>query len=169
MTAKDTLHVMHPRAAGIDARRMQVTATARIARENADAEIRTREFSALPGGPASLAGRLRGHGVTAAAMEGAGVYRETACDAVAGTGATPLLLHARHVRQINNSLSFCPHRAVCRGSLSLARLSRTSGSGRRMPAARFRRGGSCRRSARNGFADSGLDAGSGHVLRHGAG
>ncbi len=100
MIAKDTLHVMHPRAAGIDVHKMQVTATVRIARESADAEIHTREFSALPSGLAALAGWLRGHGVTAAAMEGTGVYWETVYDAVAGTGATPLLLHAQHVRQI---------------------------------------------------------------------
>lgn len=100
MTAEDTLHVMHPRAAGIDVHRMQVTATARIARESADAEIRTRESSALPNGLAAPAGWLRGHGVTAAATEGAGVYWETVYGAVAGTGATPLPPHARHVRRI---------------------------------------------------------------------
>jgi len=86
MTAEDTLHVIHPRAAGTGARRMRVTATVRTARKDADAEVRARESGALPGGPAALAGWLRDHGVTAAAMEGTGVYRETACDTVAGPG-----------------------------------------------------------------------------------
>ena len=166
---EDSLHVVHPRAAGLDVHKMAITATIRLARPGETASTETREFTALPSGIAAMAGWLASEGVDAALMEGTGIYWEAPFDALAEAGIRPMLVHAQQVKQINNSLSFCPHRAVCRGSLSLARLSRTSGSGRRMPAARFRRGGSCRRSARNGFADSGLDAGSGHVLRHGAG
>ena len=95
MIEKDSLHVIHPRAAGIDVHRMQLTATVRIARPNADADVHTQEFTALPHGLAALAGWLRSHGVTAAAMEGTGVYWETVYDAVAEAGVTPLLLHAQ--------------------------------------------------------------------------
>ena len=100
MIATDTLHVIHPCAAGIDVHKMQVTATVRIARANADAQIHNKEFSALPCGLAALADWLRAHGVTAAAMEGTGVYWETVFDTVAEAGITPLLLHAQHVKQI---------------------------------------------------------------------
>ena len=79
---------------------MQVTATVRIARANADAQIHNKEFSALPCGLAALADWLRAHGVTAAAMEGTGVYWETVFDTIAEAGITPLLLHAQHVKQI---------------------------------------------------------------------
>ena len=100
MIGKDALHVIHPCAAGIDVHKMQVTATVRIARGNADAEIHTREFSALPRGLSELADWLRDHGATAAAMEGTGVYWEAVFDTVAGAGIKPLLLHAQHVKQL---------------------------------------------------------------------
>ena len=79
---------------------MQVTAMVRIARANADARIHNKEFSALPCGLAALADWLRAHGVTAAALEGTGVCRETVFDTIAEAGITPLLLHAQHVKQI---------------------------------------------------------------------
>lgn len=100
MIEKDALHVIHPCAAGIDVHKMQVTATVRIARGKADAEIHTREFSALPRGLSELADWLRDHGATAAAMEGTGVYWEAVFDTVAGAGIKPLLLHAQHVKQL---------------------------------------------------------------------
>ncbi len=95
MTAKGTLHAVRPRAAGTDVHRMQVTATVRTARKDAGAEVRTRGSGALPGGPATLAGRRRDRGVTAAATEGAGVCRETACDTVAEAGAPAAARAAR--------------------------------------------------------------------------
>ena len=49
MMATDTLNVIHRCAAGIDVHKMQFTATVRIARENADAQIHSQEFSALTG------------------------------------------------------------------------------------------------------------------------
>ena len=100
MIEKDALHVIHPCAAGIDVHKMQVTATVRIARGKADAEIHTREFSALPRGLSELADWLRDHGATAAAMEGTGVYWEAVFDTVAVAGIRPLLLHAQHVKQL---------------------------------------------------------------------
>ena len=100
MIEKDTLHVIHACAASIDVHKMQVTATVRIARGKADAQIHTREFSALPSGLAELADWLAGSGATAAAMEGTGVHWEAVFDAVAEAGILPLLLHAQHVKQI---------------------------------------------------------------------
>ena len=46
----DTMHVVHPRAAGLDVHKMQITATVRLACRNTDAEMFTRVFSALPSG-----------------------------------------------------------------------------------------------------------------------
>ncbi len=100
MIEKDKLNVIHSRAAGLDVHKMQVTATVRIARPGADSERITKESSTLPSGLADLSAWLSEHGVTAAAMEGTGVYWEAVFDAVADAGAEPLLLHAQHVKQI---------------------------------------------------------------------
>ena len=55
MLAKDKLNVIHPCATGIDVHKMQVTATIRRARQNADADTETRKFNALRSGLAKLA------------------------------------------------------------------------------------------------------------------
>ncbi len=78
MPGKDRPDVIHSRAAGLDVHGTQVTATVRIARAAADPERLTKGFS-------TLSDWLRGHGVTAAAMEGTGVCREAVSDA----GAEP--------------------------------------------------------------------------------
>lgn len=54
---------------------MVITASVRIGEAaGGEARCETRQFSALPGGLAALVGWLCGHGVTAAGMEGTGVY-----------------------------------------------------------------------------------------------
>ena len=65
MVHTDTMHVVHPRAAGLDVHKMQITATVRLARRNTDAEMFTRVFSALPSGLEALASWLLDHRVTA--------------------------------------------------------------------------------------------------------
>ena len=169
MVLTDTMHVIHARAAGLDVHKMQITAAVRLARPSTEAQVFTRQFSALPSGLNALAQRLRAYEVGAAVMEGTGIYWEAPYQALEHAGIEVLLVHAQHVKQLNNSLSFCPYRAGCRGSLSLARFSRASSSSSRAPTAGLWKVGSRRRSARNGFADSGLDAGSGHLCRHGVG
>ena len=112
MISKDTLNVIHACAAGIDVHKMQVTATVRLARENADADVHTQEFSALPCGLAALSEWLVGHGATAAAMEGTGICQEAACDAVAAAGIEPLLRNRPHPR-IRPRLHRRPEGTVC--------------------------------------------------------
>ena len=54
------------------------------------------------GGLAALAVRLRAHGVTAAAMEGTGIYWEAPFDALAEAGIKPMPARARQVKKINS-------------------------------------------------------------------
>ncbi len=96
----DALNVIHANAAGLDVHKMQVTATARLARAGGEAEIHTETFSALPGGLAGLVAWLLGHGVGAAVMEATGVYWEVVFDALESAGIEPIVVHAQHVKQL---------------------------------------------------------------------
>ena len=100
METTDRMNVIHARAAGVDVHKMQLTATVRLARPDAQARTITRVFSALPSGIAALVDWLLAHDVAAAAMEATGIYWETVFDALAGAGVKPMLLHAQHVKQI---------------------------------------------------------------------
>lgn len=100
MVHTDTLNVIHARAAGLDVHKMQITATVRVARCGADAEVRTRTFSALPSGIEALVAWLLGHRVSAAVMEGTGIYWEAPYRALEAAGIGALLLHAQHVKQL---------------------------------------------------------------------
>ena len=165
----ESMHVVRPRAAGLDVHKMEITATVRLCEGEGEPMVETRCFSTLPSGLDEMVAWLSDHGVEAAVMEGTGVYWQAPFEVLEAAGIEAILVHAQQVKQLNNSLSFCPYRAGCRGSLSLARFSRIPGSSSRVPTARLWKVGSCRRSARNGFADSGLDVGSGHMCRHGVG
>ena len=96
----DELHVVHARAAGLDVHKMEITATVRLSGAGGPPAAETRRFEALPSGLRELAGWLRGHGVSAAAMEGTGVYWEAPHDALAEAGIEVQLLHAQQVRQL---------------------------------------------------------------------
>jgi len=100
MVPTDTMHVIHARAAGLDVHKMQITATVRVARPGTEAEVFTRQFSALPSGLAALVEWLRAHQVSAAVMEGTGVYWEAPYQALEHAGIEVLLVHAQHVKQI---------------------------------------------------------------------
>jgi len=100
MVRTDTMHVIHARAAGLDVHKMQITATVRVARPGAEAEVLTRQFSALPSGLDTLVDWLRGHEVSAAVMEGTGIYWEAPYQALEHAGIEALLVHAQHVKQI---------------------------------------------------------------------
>lgn len=100
MVHTDTLHVIHARAAGLDVHKMQITATVRLARAGADAQMRTRTFSALPSGLGELAAWLLKRRVSAAVMEATGIYWEAPYDALERAGIEVLLVHAQHVKQI---------------------------------------------------------------------
>ena len=97
---EDSLHVVHPRAAGLDVHKMAITATIRLARPGETASTETREFTALPSGIAAMAGWLASEGVEAALMEGTGIYWEAPFDALAEAGIRPMLVHAQQVKQI---------------------------------------------------------------------
>ena len=96
----DTLHVVHPRAAGIDVHKHQLTATVRVASGAGEPECETREFSALGPGLDALAAWLTSHGIEAAAMEGTGVYWRAPLDRLHEDGIEVQLLHAHQVKQL---------------------------------------------------------------------
>ena len=100
MNATDPLNVIHARAAGVDVHKMQLTATVRLAQPGDQAETFTQVFSALPSGITALVDWLLSHDVVAVAMEATGIYWETVYDTLAAVGVKPVLLHARHVKQI---------------------------------------------------------------------
>ena len=54
MPPNDTLNVVHPRAAGLDVHKMQITASVCLARPRGKPKIFTRTFSALPSGLSEL-------------------------------------------------------------------------------------------------------------------
>ena len=76
----DTMHVVHPRAAGLDIHKMAITATIRMARPGGVAVSETREFPALSSGLAAMTGWLLEKKVDAALMEGTGIYWEAPAD-----------------------------------------------------------------------------------------
>ena len=97
----DDLHVVEARAAGLDVHKMCITAAVRLY-EAATGVARAvvKEFSALPDGLRAMTDWLRAHGVTAAAMEGTGVYWKAPFEALEDAGIRPELFHAQHVKQI---------------------------------------------------------------------
>ena len=97
----DDMHVVCARAAGLDVHKMHVTATVRLcAAGSGPARTATREFSALPDGLRAMTEWLCGHGVTAAAMEGTGVYWKAPFEALEDAGIQADLHHAQQVKQI---------------------------------------------------------------------
>ena len=97
----DDMHVVCPRAAGLDVHKMCITAAVRLCEAGGGpARTAVREFSALPDGLRAMTDWLRGHGVTAATMEGTGVYWKAPFEALEEAGIHADLLHAQHVRQI---------------------------------------------------------------------
>lgn len=97
----DDLHVVHPRAAGLDVHKLQLTATVRLcAAPGVEPTCETRTFSALASGLDALVAWLVSHRVEAAALEGTGVYWQAPWRALTGAGIEVQLLHAQHVRQL---------------------------------------------------------------------
>ena len=95
----DAMHVAHARAAGLDVHKMQITASVRLC-EPGGLLAATRQFNALPGGLRDLTRWLREHRVTAAAMEGTGIFWKAPFEALEDAGIEPLLLHAAFVKQV---------------------------------------------------------------------
>ena len=97
----DSMHVAVPRAAGIDVHKMSVTASVRLCEPGlADPLVATDAFDTDPRSLASMCGWLCGHGVTAACMEGTGVYWLAPYRALEDAGIRAELVHAQHVKQL---------------------------------------------------------------------
>ena len=97
----DLMPGVWPRAAGLDVHKMQITASVRLCEPGGGApRTAVREFSALPLGLEELTAWLQAHSVTAAAMEGTGVYWKAPYEALEDAGIQPYLLHTQHGQQI---------------------------------------------------------------------
>ena len=97
----DDMHVVRPRAAGLDVHKMRITAAVRLCEAGGGpARTAVREFSALPHGLRAMTDRLLSHRVAAAAMESTGVCWKAPFEALEDADIPPLLFHARHVKQI---------------------------------------------------------------------
>ena len=97
----DDLNVVVSRAAGLDVHKMRITAAVRLFEVGSGlARTAVQEFSALPDGLRAMVAWLRAHGVTAAAMEGTGIYWQAPFEALEDAGIHPELFHAEHVKQI---------------------------------------------------------------------
>lgn len=134
MPSNETLNIAHPRAAGLDVHKMQITATVRLVRSGAEAEVQTRIFGALPSGLRELIAWLLEHRITAAVLEGTGIYWEAPFTALEDAGIQPLLVHAQHVKQIKG------RKTDIQDSTWLATICQFGlGSPSMIPPARFRR------------------------------
>ena len=96
----EALHVVRPRAAGLDVHKMEVTATVRLCAGGGAPEIETRGFSTLARGLDEMVAWLVGHGVEAAVMEGTGVYWQAPFEALERAGIEAILVHAQQVKQL---------------------------------------------------------------------
>ncbi|MCY3671644.1 MAG: IS110 family transposase [Alphaproteobacteria bacterium] len=97
----DLLHVVEPRAAGLDIHKLQVTASTRLCPPDGGEPLgATREFRTTPAGLAEMTAWLLGQGVEAAAMEGTGIYWEPPFAALESAGLRVCLLHAQQVKQL---------------------------------------------------------------------
>ena len=73
---------------------MQITASVRLARSDAEAEVFTRIFSALPSGLRELVAWLLEHRVPAAVMETTGIYWDAPFEALEAAASPALLMNA---------------------------------------------------------------------------
>ena len=94
------MHVVRPRAAGLDVHKMEITATVRLCEGEGEPVVETRCFSTLPSGMEEMVAWLIGHGVEAAVMEGTGVYWMAPFEALEEAGIEAILVHAQQVKQL---------------------------------------------------------------------
>jgi len=97
----DEMHVVEPRAAGIDVHKMQSTVSLRVCEPGQAQPLALTEiFPTHPQGLQEMVGWLAEHRVGAATMEGTGVYWEQPYRALEDAGIRARLVHAQHVRQL---------------------------------------------------------------------
>ena len=95
----DFLHVVEPRAAGLDVHKLQVTATLRICQPGGGEPLGAAcEFRTTPAGLAELIAWLQQQGVEAVSLEGTGIYWEPPYTALESAGLRLCLLHAHQVK-----------------------------------------------------------------------
>ena len=95
------LHMVEPRAAGLDVHKLQVTASIRLCDpDGGPPASATREFGTTPAGLRSKTSWLLENGVEAAALEGTGIFWEAPCAACEEAGVLPTLPHAQQVKQL---------------------------------------------------------------------
>ncbi len=100
-TRTHSLHVVEPRAAGLDVHKLQLTATTLLCEPGGgDPLSATRAFRTTPAGLAAMTAWLRQQGVAAVAMEGTGIYWEPPYEALESAGLRISLLHAQQVKQL---------------------------------------------------------------------
>ena len=97
----DEMHVVEPRAAGIDVHKMQRTVSLRLCEPGRPSALTlTGTFATHPQGLRKMAGWLAEHEVGAATMEGTGIYWEKPYRTLEAEGVRVRLVHAQHVKQI---------------------------------------------------------------------
>ena len=97
----DQFQVVHARAAGLDVHKMEITATVLLCSPHGgEAQASTRVFGTMPKGLSELVDWLGSQRVTAAVLEGTGVYWLAPHDALSDAGIEPRLVHAQHVKQL---------------------------------------------------------------------
>ena len=97
----DEMHVVEPRAAGVDVHKMQLTVSLRLCEPGRPSALTlTGTFATHPQGLRKMAGWLAEHEVGAATMEGTGVYWEQPYRTLEAEGVRVRLVHAQHVKQI---------------------------------------------------------------------
>lgn len=100
MIVNDAFDAVHPIVAGLDVHKMQITATVRRLRPDAQPGVETRTFSALPSGIDDLVAWLQASDVQATLMESAGIYWLTPFQTFEAANLRPKLVHAHKVKQI---------------------------------------------------------------------
>ena len=97
----DEMHVVEPRAAGIDVHKMQLTVSLRLCEPGRPSALTlTGTFATHPQGLRKMAGWLAEHEVGAATMEGTGIYWEKPYRTLEAEGVRVRLVHAQHGKQI---------------------------------------------------------------------
>ena len=92
----DEMHVVEPRAAGIDVHKMQSTVSLRLCEPGQARPLSLTEvFPPHPQGLREIVGRLAEHHVQGAIMEGTGVYWEQPYRALEDAGIRARLVHAQ--------------------------------------------------------------------------
>ena len=86
----DTMHVVEPRAAGIDMHKMQLTVSVRLCEPGEPEGLSlTETFATDPHGLQAMTGWLGEHRVGSAAMEGTGIFRRRPFRALEVAGIRP--------------------------------------------------------------------------------